>query len=292
MPNKIAIVDDEPDVHTLTRLALKKMRFQDAPVELFFLHSAADLIEHLRDHPDTAVILLDVVMEDEQAGLRAIDGNRNRNSHIHWCGILLRTGQPGRAPEHEVIERYDIDGYLAKAEITSQRLFSSVRSALKNFHELQRLQHNRDTLFQVTQLMISLTQKETPESCLQTLLYGAMLLLPAQLSFIYLAPTTAINVPLLVQGSPEKPLALAREEAQRLHQALSEDDKALAPIAKRFAGGYLFPITEQATEQGANTSLGFLYLQRPQFSALDHQIATLLNHQTAFTLKHLMENIQ
>lgn len=291
MPNKIAIVDDEPDVHTLTRLALKKMRFQDAPVELFFLHSAADLIEHLRDHPDTAVILLDVVMEDEQAGLRAIDSIRNE-LHNPLVRILLRTGQPGRAPEHEVIERYDIDGYLAKAEITSQRLFSSVRSALKNFHELQRLQHNRDTLFQVTQLMISLTQKETPESCLQTLLYGAMLLLPAQMSFIYLAPTAAINVPLLVQGSPEKPLALAREEAQQLHQALSEDDKALAPTAKRFAGGYLFPITEQATEQGANTSLGFLYLQRPQFSALDHQIATLLNHQTAFTLKHLMENTQ
>jgi CheY-like chemotaxis protein len=285
MPNKIAIVDDEPDVHTLTRLALKKMRFREAPVELFFLHSAADLIEHLRNHPDTGVILLDVVMEDEQAGLRAIESIRNELQNP-LVRILLRTGQPGMAPEHEVIERYDIDGYLAKAEITSQRLFSSVRSALKNFDELQRLQHHRDTLWQVTQLMMSLTQKETPESCLQTLLHGAMLLLPAELCFIYLS-TPAFNIPLLVQGSPDKPAALARAEAEQLHQILTEDAKDLAPVAQRFAKGYLFPIAQQ----GEHHSLGFFYLQRPQFSALDHQIATLLNHQTAFTLKHLMETL-
>ena len=277
MPNKIAIVDDEPDIHTLSQLTLKKMHFQTSPVELFFLHSAADLIEHLRNHPDTAVILLDVVMEDEQAGLTAINRIRNelQNTSVR---ILLRTGQPGMAPEHEVIERYDIDGYLAKAELTSQRLYSSVRSALKNFDELQRLQHHRDTLWQVTQLMMGLTQKETPEHCLQALLYGATLLLPAELSFIYQpGPFEEAHV----QGSPQTPLPLAVKIAQKLHQSLTEMNPE--PMPQRFAEGYLFPIAEQ----GKSSAFGFLYLQRHSFSALDHQMATLINHQTAFTLKYL-----
>lgn len=283
MPNKIAIVDDEPDIHTLTRLALKKMSFRNLPVELFFLHSAADLIEHLRNHPDTSVILLDVVMEDEQAGLRAIESVRNELNNT-LVRILLRTGQPGVAPEHEIIERYDIDGYLAKAELTSQRLFSSVRSALKNFDELQRLQQHSDTLWQVTQIMMNITQKENLESCLQTLLHGASLLLPSQLSLIFLHSGNP-DGSLLVQGSPEKPMAQAREEAQYLNHRLAETASTLKQETQRFAQGYLFPIAMQ----GSSGSVGFLYLQRPQFSALEHQITTLLNHQTAFTIKQFME---
>lgn len=281
MPNKIAIVDDEPDIHTLTQLALKKMTFQNTPAELFSLHSAADLIEHLCEHPDTAVILLDVVMEDEQAGLKAINRIRKdlNNSLVR---ILLRTGQAGTAPEHEVIERYDIDGYLAKAELTSQRLFSSVRNALKNFDELQRLQQRSDTLWQVTQLMMGMTQKKDLESCLQALLYGAALLLPSEFSFIHLNDHKP-DTPLLVQGSPQKSMDQASAAAQDISQLLQAE--SLKVTAQRFAQGYLFPIATQ----GASSALGFLYLQRQQFSALEHQIATLLNHQTAFTIKQFTE---
>src|SRR5262249_35471605 len=60
--------------------------------------------------------------------------------------VLLRTGQPGVAPEREVIERYDIDGYLAKSELTGHRLYTAVRTALKAHAELVTLDRHQTAL--------------------------------------------------------------------------------------------------------------------------------------------------
>lgn len=65
------------------------------------------------DNPDVAVCLLDVVMETEHAGLETANAIRSmlKNTFVR---IVLRTGQPGQAPEETIIAEYDINDYKEK----------------------------------------------------------------------------------------------------------------------------------------------------------------------------------
>ena len=112
---KVLIADDEPDIHAITRLSLRDLVHGEEPVEFISAKSGRETVERLREQPDIGVVLLDVVMEDEHAGLEAIGAIREQLGN-RLVRILLRTGQPGAAPERETIERYDIDGYLPKGE--------------------------------------------------------------------------------------------------------------------------------------------------------------------------------
>ncbi|MCB1184270.1 DUF3369 domain-containing protein [bacterium] len=139
---KILIVDDEEEVHVLTRLVLRDYTFEGRGLEMLSAHSGAAARQVLAAHPDVALVLLDVVMEQEDSGLRLVQhirgdlGNRN-------VRIILRTGQPGQAPETEVVARYDINDYKAKTELTSQKLYTTVTSALRSWRDLQTIERSR-----------------------------------------------------------------------------------------------------------------------------------------------------
>jgi CheY-like chemotaxis protein len=107
-PWHVLVVDDDPEVHEVTRLVLGSFRFADRPLDLISVVSANQAFDALRKHEDIAVVLLDVVMESEQAGLELVRRIRE-DLHNHFVRIVLRTGQPGQAPEHDVIVRYDIN---------------------------------------------------------------------------------------------------------------------------------------------------------------------------------------
>lgn len=132
----VLVVDDEPDIHAVTRLALETAHFDGRGVRLVNAHSAADGRRELAAHPEAALILLDVVMESDDAGLNFVRhvretlGNRD-------VRIVLRTGQPGVAPARTVIETYQIDDYRTKTELTSERLYVSVAAALRTYALLQ-----------------------------------------------------------------------------------------------------------------------------------------------------------
>src|SRR5918997_1359686 len=98
--------------------------------------------ELLRAHPDIAVVLLDVVMETEGAGLDLVDYIRTelKNETVR---IILRTGQPGQAPERRVIVDYDINDYKAKTELTADKLFTTLTAALRSHLQLQRMVETR-----------------------------------------------------------------------------------------------------------------------------------------------------
>lgn len=138
----ILIVDDEPGIHAVTRLALKGVRFQGRPLELISAMSAHEAMEILRSRDDIAVALLDVVMETEDAGLALVKAIREdlQNRRIR---IVLRTGQPGVAPEREVIETYDINDYRAKTDLTRDRLFTAVLGSLRSYDDLMTIEHSR-----------------------------------------------------------------------------------------------------------------------------------------------------
>ncbi len=138
-PWLVLVADDEPEVHAVTRLALARLRFRDRPVRLLDCASAAEAERILRDTPDIAVILLDVVMETEDAGLQLVRRIRQDLGN-RAVRIVLRTGQPARVPEEDLVLAYEIDGYTAKTELTARRLFTSVVTALRAYAELADLE--------------------------------------------------------------------------------------------------------------------------------------------------------
>ena len=134
----VLLVDDEPGVHEITKLVLANTTFSGIPVELHSAYSASEAKAFLENHRDTALMLLDVVMETDDAGLRLITYVREqiRNADLQ---IILRTGQPGMAPELEVIPGYDINGYFLKTELVAQKLRSIVISSLRTYKYIKTL---------------------------------------------------------------------------------------------------------------------------------------------------------
>jgi response regulator RpfG family c-di-GMP phosphodiesterase len=147
---KILVADDEPDIRALTRLNLKGFHFADRDLEFLEAASAYEARELLGKHKDVAVALIDVVMETDDAGLRLVEYIRKdlKNPMVR---LIIRTGQPGLAPERHVIDHYDIDDYKDKTELTAGRLYTTVRSALKSYRDLRTIDLNRLGLSQVLQ---------------------------------------------------------------------------------------------------------------------------------------------
>ncbi|GAB6040829.1 PP2C family protein-serine/threonine phosphatase [Endothiovibrio diazotrophicus] len=136
---KVLIVDDDEEVHQVTRLVLSDLSFDDRPAQFVSAFSGHQARAMLAEHPDVALVLLDVVMERDDAGLRLV---RHIRDELHNANtrIILRTGQPGRAPERHVILHYDINDYREKGELTAQQLYTSVISSLRTYQAIRELE--------------------------------------------------------------------------------------------------------------------------------------------------------
>ncbi|WP_186443084.1 HD domain-containing phosphohydrolase [Desulfobotulus alkaliphilus] len=147
-PWEVLIADDDPEVHRVTRFVLREFRFDDRPLLLHSVYSGSETIRFLRHHPGIAVLLLDAVMENDEAGLIAASRIRKelKNQSIR---IIFRTGQAGKAPESLVVDQYDINDYREKAELSAQKLRSAITTGLRNFRELQSAQRERDALHHI-----------------------------------------------------------------------------------------------------------------------------------------------
>jgi len=144
-PWKILIVDDEPDVHSTTRLALRDMRYRGRSLELLSAYSAAEGFAVFSKNPDIAIVLLDVVMETDDAGLR-LAGRIRSELDNPLVRIVLRTGQPGQAPEEKVIVDYDINDYKSKTDLTTRKLFVMVVASLRTYESLLVIDASRQGL--------------------------------------------------------------------------------------------------------------------------------------------------
>jgi response regulator RpfG family c-di-GMP phosphodiesterase len=147
-PWKVVIADDDPEVHAVTQLLLGDFVFEGRKLAFISTYSGSETVERLREHPDTAVLLLDVVMESEQAGLQVVRVIRRELNNPH-VRIILRTGQPGYAPEKQVVEEFDINDYREKTELTTQKLTTAMISALRAYRDLRNLENSRRGLEQI-----------------------------------------------------------------------------------------------------------------------------------------------
>lgn len=145
---KLLVVDDDEFVHKVTAMVLQDYTLEEYGITILNAYSAEEGKKLLMENPDTAVILLDVVMETSRAGLDMAAWIRNdlRNTMVR---IILRTGQPGEAPEQEVIFKYDINDYKEKSELTSQKLATTVTTAIRSYRDIRTIERNRRGLARI-----------------------------------------------------------------------------------------------------------------------------------------------
>lgn len=159
-PWRVAIIDDAAEVHSVTRMVLQDVHYRDRSIEFFSAYSAEEGKRVLANTPDLAVVFLDVVMESDHAGLDLVEYIRNElgNKNIR---IILRTGQPGQAPETEVIVKYDINDYKHKSELSSERLFTTLIAALRSYQDLVTIETSRRGLHDILQGTAELFKKKS-----------------------------------------------------------------------------------------------------------------------------------
>jgi len=144
---KVMIVDDELEIHDVTRIALEGFVFHDKPISFISAYSGEQAKALLKEHPDTAVIFLDVVMEENDTGLQVAKYIRDTLQN-NLVRIILRTGQPGEAPEEKTIINYDINDYKHKAELTRRKLFVTTITGLRAYYDLMLIESNKAALIQ------------------------------------------------------------------------------------------------------------------------------------------------
>ena len=142
---KIILVDDNAEVHQATKLILKRFTFEGKPLNLISASSGEEAKSLIENHPDTAVIVLDVVMETNDAGLRVAKYIREvlKNKLVR---IVLRTGQPGEAPEESVILEYDINDYTTKATLTRSKFLTTMIAAIRSYRDVIEIEKSRQEL--------------------------------------------------------------------------------------------------------------------------------------------------
>lgn len=146
LPWVVLIVDDDPPIHEVTQLVMRGFTFDQRPIEFLNCYSAAEARTLLASRNDVALILLDVVMETEQAGLDLVRYIRDELKN-HMVRIVLRTGQAGQAPEESVIRNYDINDYREKTELTKRKLHTVFFSTLRSYRDISLLDASRRSLF-------------------------------------------------------------------------------------------------------------------------------------------------
>jgi signal transduction histidine kinase len=156
---KVLIVDDEAEVHTATDIALRKFVFQNTSLKFISAYSAKEATQLIQEHPDVAIILLDVIMETDDAGLNFVKYVREVLGN-QLVRIILRTGQPGQVPEKSIIMNYDINDYKTKTELTTSKLYTTVLTALRSFCLGQKLQSEIERREQVEKALRISEEKE------------------------------------------------------------------------------------------------------------------------------------
>ncbi|HEY0132891.1 MAG TPA: DUF3369 domain-containing protein [Nannocystis sp.] len=222
---KLLIVDDEPEIHEITRLALADLRIDGHPLAILSVHSATSAKVVLQAHPDIAVILLDVVMESEDAGLELAREIRDelRNSRVR---IVLRTGQPGHAPEQRVMLDYDINDYRDKTEVTAQRLITTIIGAVRSYRDLCTIESHKLGLEQVVRSSAALFERQSVDQFITGVLHQLSALVSPQESAMFFQGKdlgVADTAPTVVAGTGRFTAHVGKPVSHVVEEAVWED---------------------------------------------------------------------
>ncbi|SMC50074.1 response regulator [Sporomusa malonica] len=177
---KVMIVDDDRSIHQVTKHILKDFTFEGKPLRFFSAYSPDEAIELVRRNPDVAVMLLDVVMDGDKAGLKVARFIREvLNNRL--VRIILRTGQPQEAPEETVIRDYDINDYKEKTELTARKLTTTMIASLRSYRDIVSLDNNKKGLEKTLESAAALLEAQSLKrlaSCILTQLLSILSINP------------------------------------------------------------------------------------------------------------------
>ncbi len=243
---KVIVVDDEPEVHAVTKLALSDFEFQDKRLEFISAYSGEEAKQVIQQHPDAAIVLLDVVMETDDAGLKVAKFIREtaKNNHIR---IILRTGQPGQAPERQVIVNYDINDYKSKTELTAQKLFTVVMSSLRSYRDILSIEQSRQGLEKIIKASRNIFSTHSLESFIEGVMQQLTSLLGTVDQAMYATSLVASNP----QDNQKKLVVFSgrgefeRSEGKAIEEVLDEEQlqackQALSEKTIVYRENYLF----------------------------------------------------
>ncbi len=218
-PWLILIVDDDHEVHAITRVVLGDTTFEKRPLKFLSAYSARQARKLLAEHRDIAAILLDVVMETDDAGLTLVRHIREELDN-RQVRIILRTGQPGQAPERQVIAAYDINDYKAKSELTAQKLFTTTVAALRSYQHITTIERGRRGLETVMEAADHLYEQRSRGRFFTALVERAAALVPRADS-VLLCGTDGGPVILAAAGSAPAPATLPDERIDEIAGVLA-----------------------------------------------------------------------
>ena len=154
---QVLIVDDDPEIHSVTQLALSDLTVLGRRLEYLHAYSGQDACKLIEENPAIVLVLLDVVMETDDAGLNVVKHVRE-NLERQDIRIVLRTGQPGYAPEESVIKEYDINDYKTKTELTRRKLVTTVYAAIRSYQQISSVTESRRGLEKIVSGSASLLE--------------------------------------------------------------------------------------------------------------------------------------
>lgn len=219
---KVLIVDDEPEVHAVTKLALSDFIFQDKTLEFISAYSGEEAKTLFQEHQDIAIVLLDVVMETDDAGLLVADYIRNKLEN-HFTRIILRTGQPGQAPERDVILNYDINDYKSKTELTAQKLFTVIIATLRSYRDIISIEENRQGLEKIISASADLFSIRSLENFIEGIVQQLSSLLGGTKDAAYITSAVAGPNPIDQEEPREFFVFTGKGEYQNLEGKLLSD---------------------------------------------------------------------
>jgi len=286
---KILIVDDEVSVHEITKTVLMNFELDGKGIELLHAYSGKEALKVIQSTPNIAVILLDVVMETDDAGLIVAQKIREElNNNI--VRIILRTGQPGNAPEQEVIIKYRINDYKEKTELTSNKLFSSIVTAIRSYDDLTIIQKSRDGLEQIIDSTKSINEVRSLELFAKGVLKQLISILNLNNDSLKLNANSAITVEQIENAYK---ILAGTGEYENINN-FSEIDKGIQNLI-------LDAIKEEKTQFENNSYLGYfkfsdnikylIYISGCEnINSLDKQLTEIFSHNIAVAFNNISLN--
>lgn len=280
-PWVVVVVDDDPLVHEVTRVVLADFHFEGRALEFLSASSAREARDFFLRRTDIAVALVDVVMESETAGLDLVRFVREEAGR-HLTRLVLRTGQPGLAPEDQIIHRYDLHDYWEKTELSARKLVTVVHSALRAYRDLLALETSRQGVQKLLEMSPSL------QSC-QTLDAFAKRSLDHFLDL--LGMSDASGKALVGHESGDEIVVIAAKGGWEKGQRFGGLDLLLplmTPVRRSQEWTWENGIFEARLTRRDNEPLFFHIEGVPELSDEDARLLGLLHHQ----IKVLLDNLQ
>lgn len=283
---KVLVIDDEPEIHTVTRMVLSNVEFDGRLIECISAYSAAEAKQILLDDIDNdiALAIVDVVMETHNAGLDYIQWVRDTLRN-HTIRLVIRTGQPGEAPEESVIRDYDINDYKNKTELTALRLKTMTFSALRSFRDIKIIERHRVGLERIISATSEFIECDSLPQFANSILHQLALIMGLESKQIVCcaltheydqAPTKGINVLANNLGDCESSESIDDTVMERLSNAIK--DKASVHTKEYFIGYFT---TNKGTEN-------LLYVARDEsIEPVQHHLLEYFAHNIAVAHENL-----